>query len=143
MTGFIFSAGRAFCWGKRWDERIRYPKKEKNLRRPKGSHRLLPTLVCLLAVFVFGCASEEQFAGLYEAEEAGSPSEAQTFLELKEDGAGVWRVGDDEVSFSWYLKGGELRFNTKDGGVIVGEIRGNTIKVALPGDRHMSFKKSQ
>jgi hypothetical protein len=99
--------------------------------------------VCLLTVFVIGCASEERFAGTYEAEDSGSPSGAETVLELKENGEGAWRVDDDEVSFSWYVKGEELRFNTKNGGVIVGKIHGDTVKVVLPGDRTMSFKKSQ
>jgi hypothetical protein len=99
--------------------------------------------VCLLTVFVIGCASEERFTGTYEEVDSGSPSGAETILELKENGEGTWRVDDDEVSFSWYLKGEELRFNTKNGGVIVGKIHGDTVEVVLPGDRTMSFKKSQ
>lgn len=111
------------------------------MKRPKGYHRLLPSLVFLLSIFVFGCASEEQFFGTYYAEEDGSSTGAQTFLELKENGEGVWRVDDDEVSFSWYVKGDELRFNTKGGGVIVGTLSGENIEVLLPGSRMMSFKK--
>jgi hypothetical protein len=96
-----------------------------------------------VTVFVIGCASEERFTGTYEAEDSGSSSGAETTLELKENGEGTWRVDDDEVSFSWYVKGDELRFNTKNGGVIVGKIHGDTVEVVLPGDRNMSFKKSQ
>ena len=106
-------------------------------------HWALPSLMCLLAVIVFGCASEERFAGTYQAVEGGSPAGTETFLELKETGEGTWRVDDDEVSFSWYVKGDELRFNTKNGGVIVGKIHDDTIEVVLPGNRSMSFKKSQ
>ena len=113
------------------------------MRSPKGSIPILLSLVCLLTCFVIGCTSEERFAGTYEAEDSGSPSGAETRLELKENGEGVWRVDDDEVSFSWYLKGDELRFNTKNGGVIVGEIHDDTVKVTLPGDRTMTFKKSE
>ena len=52
----------------------------------------------------------------------GIPHHHETSLELKETGVGVWRVGDDEVAFSWYVKDNELRLDTKSGGVIVGSI---------------------
>lgn len=113
------------------------------MKRQLYLHRALPCLLCLLTVIVLACASEERFAGTYQAQEGGSPAGTETFLELKETGEGTWRVDDDEVSFSWYVKGNELRFNTKNGGVIVGKIHDDAIEVALPGNRTMSFKKSQ
>ena len=51
---------------------------------------------------------------------------------MKETGVGVWRVGDDEVTFSWYAKGNELRLNTKNGGVIVADIDHGVIHCTLP-----------
>jgi len=62
---------------------------------------------------------------------------------LKENGEGVWRVEDEEESFSWYVKGDEIRLNTKLGGVIVGEIQDDTLKITLPGGNKMSFKKAK
>ena len=113
------------------------------MRQANGFYWLLPFFVCLLFIFVLGCASEKKFAGTYRAQEGESPAGAETFLELKETGEGAWRVDDDEVPFSWYVKGNELRFNTKNGGVIVGKIHGDAIEIALPGNRTMVFKKSR
>lgn len=62
-------------------------------------------------------------------------------LELKETGAGVWKAGDDEVGFSWHMKGNELRLLTKNGGVIVGSIDNEVIHLTLPGARELFFKK--
>jgi hypothetical protein len=62
-------------------------------------------------------------------------------MELKEAGVGIWRVGDDEVTFSWYAKGNELRFHTKSGGVIVGHLDNEVIHVTIPGSKDISFKK--
>jgi len=62
----------------------------------------------------------------------------------------VWKVSSDgakgapvEVPFTWYIKGGSLRINTKEGGVIVGKIENDTILVTLPGPRALTFRKTQ
>jgi hypothetical protein len=96
----------------------------------------------LMAGMVFACSADDEFAGTYETAAEASSGGAEAVLELKEGGEGVWRVNDDEVSFTWYLKRDELRLNTKDGGVLVGKIDGDTIQVTLPGDKIMVFKKS-
>jgi len=59
------------------------------------------------------------------------------------NGYGIWRVGDEEVPFSWHIKGDELRVNTKGGGVIVGAIENDAIRITLPGSKTLSFKKTQ
>ncbi len=64
-------------------------------------------------------------------------------IELKANGDGTWKVGDEEVPFAWDIKGGELRVNTKGGGVIVGAIEKDTIRIGLPGSKDMSFKRSR
>ncbi len=58
-------------------------------------------------------------------------------------GTGPGRSGDEEVPFSWYIKGGELRINTKGGGVIVGSLEEDTIQMTIPGTKKMAFKKIQ
>jgi len=60
---------------------------------------------------------------------------------LKEDGFGLWRVADEEVSFRWNRMGSEIRLHTKEGGVIIGEIKGGNLKITLPGKKSMSFKR--
>jgi hypothetical protein len=52
-------------------------------------------------------------------------------------------VGSEEVTFAWYIKRGELRVNTKGGGVIVGKIDKDTIELTLPNANTMIFKKVQ
>ena len=103
--------------------------------------RLLP--LCLLLILIISCGSKDQLIGAYKAEGMDSPKQAETVLELKADGEGIWRVGDEEVPFSWYIKGGELRVNTKGGGVIVGSIENDAIHITLPGPKTLSFKKIQ
>ena len=106
--------------------------------------RLLLLPLCFLFAFIVSCGSEEiKYVGNYKVIKGGTPAESESNLVLKEKGEGIWRTEDDEVSFSWYPKGGELRFLTKNGGVIVGEIYKDTISVTLPGDRYITFKKIQ
>ena len=105
--------------------------------------------ICLLCIgvllmFAFSCSSKAEYAGLYKAQETESKKYTDTFIELKEDGKGAWRVADDEEPFTWYVKGdNELRLNTKLGGVIVGEIQNGTIVIMLAGRDKITFKKSE
>jgi hypothetical protein len=103
--------------------------------------RLLP--LCLLLILIVSCGSKEQFTGTYKAAAGDSPKQAEMVIELKTNGAGIWRVNDEEIPFAWDIKGDELRVNTKGGGVIVGAIEKDTIHISLPGAKMMSFKKIQ
>lgn len=102
---------------------------------------LLP--IFLLLVLLVSCSSKDKLAGVYKAEEKDLPKQVETVVELKSNGDGAWKVGDEEVPFSWYIKGSELRINTKGGGVIVGSIEKDTIRMTIPGTREMAFKKIQ
>jgi hypothetical protein len=103
--------------------------------------RLLP--LCLLLILIVSCGSKEQFNGTYKADAGDSPKQAEMVIELKTSGAGIWRVNDEEVPFAWYIKGDELRVNTKGGGVIVGAIEKDTIHISLPGTKMMYFRRIQ
>jgi len=103
--------------------------------------RLLP--LCLLLILIVSCGSKEQFTGTYKATAGDSPKQAEMVIELKANGAGIWRVSDEEIPFAWYIKGSELRVNTKGGGVIVGAIEKDTIHISLPGAKMMFFKRIQ
>ena len=100
--------------------------------------RLLPLF--LLVAAMTGCGPSTDHVGTYIAEVKASHHH-ETTLELKETGVGVWRVGDDEVTFSWDVKGNELRLNTKNGGVIVGSLDNEVIHITLPGSKELFFKK--
>lgn len=97
--------------------------------------------LCLLLILMTSCGKEDRLIGTYKAEAKDSPNQAETLLELKANGDGIWRVGDEEVPFSWYIKAGELRVNTRGGGVIVGTIENDAIHLTLPGSKTLSFKK--
>jgi hypothetical protein len=102
----------------------------------------LPVLFCLLVfIAAAGCGPGTQYVGTYIAEIKDSPYRSETTLELKETGTGVWKAGDDEVTFSWNVKGNELRLHTKNGGVIVGSLDNQIIHVTLPGSKELFFRK--
>lgn len=110
-------------------------------QNPFYSLSLIPIL--LLLVFVVSCGSKDKFTGVYKAEGKDLPKQVETLVELKSNGDGTWKVGDEEVPFSWYIKDGELRINTKGGGVIVGDLEGNTIHLTIPGNKKMIFRKTR
>jgi len=101
--------------------------------------RLLP--IFLLLILVISCGSKDKLAGVYKADEKDLPKQVETLVELKPNGDGAWKVGNEEVPFSWYTKGSELRINTKGGGVIVGSLEKDTIRLTLPGTEEMTFRK--
>jgi len=105
----------------------------------------LPGLVFLFfsLLLSWSCESKERYAGKYTVVEGGSPKQEEVFLELKPNGEGIWVVGTQEVTFSWYIKKGDLRVNTKEGGVLVGKIKDDTFRITVPGRGEMLFKKSQ
>jgi hypothetical protein len=93
-------------------------------------------------LLTWSCESKEKYAGKYAAVQENAPVKEDIFLELKPNGEGIWVVGMQEVTFSWYIKKGDLRVNTKEGGVLVGKIKDDTFTITLPGQGKMLFKKS-
>jgi hypothetical protein len=105
--------------------------------------RFWPLALGLLLFVLVSCGSRGEHIGTYVSDAKDSPKQIETTLELKENGVGVWKVGDEEVPFSWDVKNKELRVNTKSGGVIVGNFEKEVIYITLPGLQTMSFKKTQ
>ncbi len=107
-----------------------------------GIKIFLKLLFPLFLIFLnLSCESREALVGSYTGLEEEARQPAQAEIKLKEDGFGLWRVGDEEVSFRWNRTGNEIRLHTKEGGVIIGEIKGGNLKITLPGTKSMSFKK--
>ncbi len=102
---------------------------------------LRAALACLLLLLTFSCAPEDIYEGIYKAEGGKSEKYCNSQIELKENGLAVWRVPDDEVSFRWNIKDGEIWLSSKAGGIIIGEIRGDTIQVKLPGAKTVCYFK--
>jgi len=97
----------------------------------------------LILALVSACGSRDQFIGTYRAEGKDLAKQEETAIELKANGDGAWKSGGEEISFSWYIKSGELRIHTKGGAVIVGRLERDTIHLTLPGDKEMTFRKIQ
>ena len=104
----------------------------------------------MCVMLLVSCESRDRYVGVYQAEATGAAKQEVVILELKANGDGLWRVGSDgvkdasvEVPFAWYIKRGDLRMNTKAGGVIVGKIDKDTIRLTLPGSKTLTFRRTQ
>jgi hypothetical protein len=98
-------------------------------------------VTCLAMIFSLACDNKEKYAGVYRTDGGKFERAPESTIELQENGRGVWRVSDDEASFSWAVSGDEIRLHTKAGGVIVGTIKENGIEISLPGSPKVFFKK--
>ena len=105
--------------------------------------RGLGILLFLCVLITNGCDSPKRYRGAYVCLSEGNPPQTETVIELNEGDSGVWTTNGKEVSFRWSIKGTEIRLHTKEGGVITGKIKNDTITITLPGDKMMSFKKRQ
>jgi hypothetical protein len=95
---------------------------------------------CMLLVLLTACEPSEQYIGVYKAEVKIASELVVVDLELKEKGAGVWRMGE-EFPVSWVARGNELRLHTKQGGVVLGEFQDGAIRITLPNAGTMIFKR--
>jgi hypothetical protein len=100
-------------------------------------------LLAFSLLLSWSCESKERYAGTYAAVQEDSPKQEDIFLQLKPNGDGSWVVGAQEVTFQWYIKKGDLRINTKEGGVLVGKIKEDTFRITVPGKGEMLFKKAR
>ena len=115
------------------------------LLRSKYSKPLLLALVSMLLFFMFSCGEKEGYIGTYEVEVTDETPERleDAYIELKENGEGAWVVEGVEAPFRWTVKKGELRLNTKEGGVIIGKLKGDILEIKMPGAKTMSFKRAE
>lgn len=100
--------------------------------------------ICFLCLFcataLAGCdTGTKALVGTYQAQTRNG----RVTLQMKESGQGVWTVGEDQITFSWHLKGNQLRLYTRNGGVILGALKAGTIQIALPGLHELSFTKTR
>lgn len=111
------------------------------IRIPKSffHYRRLPLFLFL--ILLAACDAKDKVAGNYQSEGQDVPGQGETVLDLKPNGDGSWKSGGEEIPFAWNLKGAELRINTKGGGVIVGGLDGDTIRLTLPGNKKMTFRR--
>jgi hypothetical protein len=102
-------------------------------------------LIVLCLLLLLSCQGKERYGGVYKAVPNGTVKE-EIILELKANGEGSWRMGSkdsSEIPVVWYLKHGQLRVDTKEGGVIVGKIENDSIQMTLPGFGPLTFRKTE
>lgn len=103
---------------------------------------LRPALACFLLLFIFSCVQEDIYEGVYKARGGKTEKYCNSQIELMEKGQAVWRVPGDEVTFRWNIKDNEIWLSTKSGGIIIGTIQDDTIRVKLPGAKAVcNFEK--
>jgi hypothetical protein len=117
----------------------------------QSQHQDYRWIIGLLVVFMFllSCESRDRFIGTYKAAGQESIFQREIIIELRENGDGLWKVGTDEtkgtfgeVHFVWHIKRGDLRVHTRAGGVIIGKIDRDTIRITLPGSKVLTFRKT-
>ena len=112
--------------------------------REKRPHsiQILFAFTCLVTVIgLSACPPPERYEGTYIAVESETSPHSGAVIELKDDSEGNFQSQEQEVSFRWTVKGHEIRFHTKEGGIVVGEIQNDTLTVTLPSGRVMTFKR--
>lgn len=109
-------------------------------KRPHVFQVLLASASLLIVIGLSACPPPERYEGTYvevESENSNHPA----IVELKDGSEGIYQNQEQEVSFRWSVKGREIRFHTKEGGIVLGEINNDTLTVTLPTGRVMTFKK--
>lgn len=115
------------------------------LLRSKYSNPLFLALLSMFLFFTFSCGEKEGYIGTYEVEVTDDTPERleEAYIELKANGEGAWTIDDEEVPFRWAVKKGQLRLNTKEGGVIVGKLTDDVLEIQMPGAKTMTFKRAE
>jgi hypothetical protein len=103
--------------------------------------RILIIFIFFTMIFCFACDNKQKYTGLYRAEGGELQREHVNTIELKESSQGIWRIANDEASFSWGINGKEIRLHTKTGGIIKGMIKNNGIEIMLPNSQTVFFTK--
>jgi hypothetical protein len=98
--------------------------------------------ICLFVLVGFGCNSTDSYLGTYQAIDITEEGPKENTIELMENGKGAWGCCDGEVLFTWYVKGKELRINTKEGGIMVGKLKNDSFSITLPGNKRLLFVKA-
>jgi hypothetical protein len=90
---------------------------------------------------MISCERREAYTGTYEIDVGTSEGHAGSYIELKQDGEGLWVLDEGDITFRWHVVSGELRITTKSGGIIKAAIQDNTITLRLPRSRTVSYTR--
>jgi len=107
--------------------------------KPSKGHVI--ALGSLFLIFLVSCGPREKHEATFVCKKCEASGKSDIYLELKENGHGVWKNVDEEVSFRWEVDDNELRLHLKLGGVIIGKMKRRKIEISLPGTGPLTFKK--
>ena len=111
-------------------------------KRLRHLSTLFVIFITLSLMLTLSCNRERQlYTGIYLLQKADKPESSETYIQLKENGIGLWNTPDDEVTFRWDVKDNEIRLHTKLGGVLIGKIHEDTLEIVFPGSKIRRFKK--
>ncbi len=96
---------------------------------------------CLILFGGFACHSTDSYVGTYQATDMTDDAQKENHIELMENGQGSWICCENEVLFTWYIRGNELRINTKEGGIMVGKLKKDSFTITMPGNKKLRFVK--
>ena len=105
--------------------------------------RIATTGLILFVVLLGGCESKNRWIGTYVGLNIKNQQTLKAGLELRANSQGSWSFETTTVPFKWEIRGPEIWLHTKEGGVIVGRLRGDTIEINLLGIGDCLFKKSK
>lgn len=98
-------------------------------------------LGCLLVMLLMSCDSRHTYIGTYQTSDDDAGPCEPTVIDLRENGEGAWKCDNEEVAFTWYVKDGEIRIHTREGGVMTCVLTANGFDVMLPNETELRFEK--
>jgi hypothetical protein len=105
--------------------------------------RCLPIIVLVISLLLtIGCENRDRLIGSYEG--YGDKNERILKLHVKfgADGQGSWSIENSTVPFKWEMRGSDIWLHTREGGVVQGRFKGDTIEINLPGVGDCHLKRS-
>jgi hypothetical protein len=103
--------------------------------------RFLSLLLWLATLALLPCCSPPpDIEGKYSAQ--GQDGKVVT-LTLKSGYAGEWTTATDATPVRWEIRDGKLLLHGKGGGVLLGVLEDNALRVALPGEGELRFHRAK
>lgn len=95
--------------------------------------------LALTSTLLLSCSSSPDLEGKYSA--LGQDGKQAT-LTLKPGFTGEWATSTDATPVRWEIRGGELLLHGKSGGVLRGTLERDGVRVALPGEGELLFRRA-
>lgn len=105
-------------------------------------HAVIGSILGCLLLLVVSCDSRQTYIGTYIAPDVGGGPCEPIVIDLKEIGEGTWTCNNEEVAFTWYIKDGEIRIHTREGGIMTGVLTANGFFLMMPNEMELRFEQT-